>query len=106
VLVAWIWGCVVLAIALVFAGGIAWWLAKGCIVTRIGALGAILGGLAALGCLTFMLDADAAIRAATIITGSAGAWLFAWAIAGGIRGQRLDRSRAAEAAAEPEPRRV
>ncbi|WP_248152896.1 hypothetical protein [Microbacterium aoyamense] len=102
----WIWGSVVLAIALVFAGGVAWWLAKGCVVTRIGAVGAIVGGLGALGCLTIMFDTDAAIRIATVLVAVFGVWLFAWAIAGGVRGQRLDRAREAEAVVAPESRRI
>ena len=56
------WGTVVLAIVIVIAGGIAWWLARGCVVTMIGATGAVLGGLASLGCLVAMLDPDAALQ--------------------------------------------
>ena len=39
----WMWGAVVMSIAVIVAGGIAWWLARGCVVTIIGAVGAIVG---------------------------------------------------------------
>ena len=89
---AWIWGAVVLAIVLVIAGGIAWWLARGCVLTIVGATGAIIGGVMSLIALVVLLDPDAAQRAAAIITVGSGAWLLAWALAGGIRGQRLLRA--------------
>lgn len=91
---AWIWGAVVLAIVLVFAGGIAWWLARGCMLTMIGAAGAVIGGLAALIALVVLLDPDTALRVAAIVTVGSGAWLLAWALAGGIRGQRAVRAEA------------
>ena len=49
-----------------------------------------------------MLDPDAGLRAAMVITVGSGAWLLAWALAGGIRGQRQlraeERAEAARAA--------
>ena len=33
----WMWGAVVMSVAVIIAGGIAWWLARGCVVTIIGA---------------------------------------------------------------------
>ncbi|WP_349428474.1 hypothetical protein [Microbacterium sp. LWS13-1.2] len=99
---AWIWGAVVLAIVLVAAGGIAWWLARGCMLTRIGATGAIVGGVLSLIALVVLLDPDAGLRAAAVITVGSGVWLLAWALAGGIRGQRLLRAEErADAAAAP-----
>ena len=93
-----------LAIVLVIAGGIAWWLARGCVLTIVGATGAIIGGVMSLIALVVLLDPDAAQRAAAIITVGSGAWLLAWALAGGIRGQRLLRAEeraAAEAVTLP-----
>lgn len=89
---AWIWGAVVLAIVLVIAGGIAWWLARGCVLTIIGATGAILGGVVSLIALAVLIDLDTGLRVAAILTVGSGAWLLAWALAGGIRGQRLLRA--------------
>ncbi len=103
---AWIWGAVVLAIVLVIAGGIAWWLARGCVLTLIGATGAIVGGLLSLLVLVLLLDPEAGLRAAAIITVGSGAWLLAWALAGGIRGQRLlhaEERADAEGGAAPVP---
>lgn len=103
---AWIWGAVVLAIVLIFAGAIAWWLARGCVLTMIGATGAIVGGVVALVSLAVLLDTDAALRVAGVLTVLSGVWLLAWALAGGIRGQRLlrEEERAdAEAAGIPCP---
>lgn len=103
---AWIWGAVVLAIVLVIAGGIAWWLARGCVLTIIGATGAILGGLVALISLVLLLDPDVGLRVAFIVTVVSGVWLLAWALAGGIRGQRMLRAEEradAEARAVPVP---
>ena len=88
----WIWGAMVLAIVLVIAGGIAWWLAHGCALTRIGAVGAVIGGLASLLSLAVLIDPDAALRAAAILTIGSGVWLLVWALAGGIRGQRMLRA--------------
>ena len=93
----WLWSAVILSIAVIFAGGIVWWLAKGCVVTLIGAAGAILGGLASLGCLVVMIDLDAALRAAALLTAASGIWLLAWAFAGAQRNRRL----MARAAAAP-----
>lgn len=95
---AWIWGAVVFAIVLVFAGGLAWWLARGCVLTIVGATGAILGGVVALISLAVLLDPEAGLRVAAILTIGSGAWLLAWALAGGIRGQRLLRAEEAEVA--------
>lgn len=95
---AWIWGAVVFAIVLVFAGGVAWWLARGCVLTMIGATGAILGGVVLLISLAVLLDPEAALRVAAILTIGSGTWLLAWTLAGGIRGQRLLRADEAEAA--------
>ncbi len=78
-----------LAIVLVVAGGIAWWLAHGCVLTRIGAGGAFLGGVVSLIALAVLLDIDTGLRVAMIVTVASGVWLLAWALAGGIRGQRL-----------------
>ncbi|MGX5771954.1 hypothetical protein ACWKWN_14485 [Microbacterium trichothecenolyticum] len=101
---AWIWGAVVLAIVLVIAGGIAWWLARGCALTIIGATGAILGGLVALISLVLLLDPDVGLRVSFIFTVVSGVWLLAWALAGGIRGQRLLRAEEqAAGAAAPVP---
>ena len=100
---AWIWGAVVLAIVLVIAGGIAWWLARGCVLTMIGATGAIVGGVMSLIALVVLIDLDAGLRAAAILTVASGVWLLAWAHAGGIRGQRLLR---AEERADAEARAV
>ena len=69
------------------------------LVTIIGAAGAILGGLASLGCLVFMIDLDAALRAAALLTAASGIWLLAWAFAGGLRNKRLVARPAADAAA-------
>ena len=85
----WIWGAATMAIVLIIAGGIAWWLAHGCVLTRIGATGAVLGGLLALGTLAVALDFDSALRVSATMTIGAGAWLLVWALAGGVRGQRL-----------------
>jgi hypothetical protein len=89
-----------MAIVLVFAGGIAWWLAHGCVLTRIGATGAVLGGLLALGTLTVALDFDSALRVSATMTIAAGVWLLVWALAGGIRGQRLLNAEVAQRQAE------
>lgn len=94
---AWIWGAVVFAIVVVFAGGVAWWLARDCVLTMIGATGAILGGVVSLVSLAVLLDPEAGLRAAAILTIGSGAWLLAWALAGGIRSQRLMRAEEAEA---------
>ena len=95
----WMWSAVVMSIAVVVAGGIAWWLARGCVVTIIGAAGAILGGLASLGCLVLLIDLDTALRAAALLTAASGIWLLAWALAGGLRNKRLVARAAADAAA-------
>ena len=88
-----------MAIVLVIAGGIAWWLAHGCVVTRIGAAGAIFGGVVALGSLAVMIDFDAALRVSASLTVLSGIWLLGFALAGGIRGQRALRAETAEAEA-------
>jgi hypothetical protein len=96
----WMWSAVVMSIAVIVAGGIAWWLARGCVVTIIGAVGAILGGLAALACLVIIIDPDVALRAAPVLTAVSGVWLLAWALAGGLRNRRImARAAAAESAA-------
>lgn len=101
---AWSWGAVVLAIVLVIAGGIAWWLARGCVLTIIGASGAIVGGVMALIALAVFLDLETGLRVAAIATVASGVWLLAWALAGGIRGQRLLRAEErADAAADGIP---
>ncbi|MFC0197936.1 hypothetical protein ACFFIR_13760 [Microbacterium arthrosphaerae] len=100
---AWIWGAVAMALVLVVAGGIAWWLARGCVLTMVGATGAILGGVISLVTVSVMLDPDTALRAAGILTVVSGAWLLAWALAGGIRGQRLLRAEQRPDAATPAP---
>ncbi len=82
----------VFAIVLVFAGGVAWWLARGCVLTMIGATGAVVGGVVSLISLAVLIDPEAGLRAAAIVTIGAGAWLLAWTLAGGIRGQRLLRA--------------
>ncbi|MBP1076458.1 hypothetical protein JOD63_000426 [Microbacterium terrae] len=97
----WMWGSITMAIAIVIAGGITWWLAKGCAVTLTGAAGGILGGVAALLALALLVDPDVAFRVSAGLTGVAGVWLLAFALAGGIRGQRLARAEAAQAAAPP-----
>lgn len=81
-----------LAIVVIIAGGIAWWLARGCVITTIGALGAIIGGVIGLGVLTVMLDFDTALRISATLTIVSGCWLLAFAIAGGIKGQRALRA--------------
>ncbi len=96
----WIWGAATMAIVLVIAGGLAWWLAHGCALTRVGAIGAVLGGLFALGTLAVTLDFDSALRVSATATIAAGAWLLVWALAGGIRGQRLLNAEVAERQAE------
>ena len=98
---AWVWGAVALAIVLVVAGGIAWWLAHGCRLTIIGAAGAVAGGVVSLIALTVLLDTDLSLRLAALLTIGSGAWLLAWALAGGIRGQRLARAEQEAAAALP-----
>jgi len=98
---AWTWGAVAFAVVLIFAGGIAWWLARGCVLTIIGATGAVVGGLAALFSVVLLLDPDAALRVAAVLTIGSGAWLLGWTLAGGIRGQRALR---AEEAAQAIPR--
>ncbi len=95
----WLWSAVILSIAVVVAGGIAWWLARGCVVTIVGAIGAILGGLAALASLVLIVDPDAALRAAPVLTALSGAWLLGWALAGGLRNRRI-MARAAAAHSE------
>ncbi len=99
---AWIWGAVVFAIVLVFAGGVAWWLARGCVLTMIGATGAIVGGVVSLISLAVLIDPEAGLRSAAILTIGSGIWLLAWALVGGIRGQRLLRTEE-QAAARPAP---
>ena len=96
----WIWGAATMAIVLVIAGGIAWWLAHGCALTRIGAIGAVLGGLLALGTLAVTLDFDSALRVSATTTILAGVWLLVWALAGGIRGQRILNAEVAERQSE------
>src|SRR5262245_29859990 len=98
----WIWGAAVLAIVVIIAGGIAWWLAHGCIVTIIGAAGAVIGGVLGLGVLAIMLDFDTALRVSATLTIASGCWLLLFAIAGGIRGQRALRAEteAAQAVAD------
>ena len=59
----------------------------------------ILGGVVSLISLAVLLDPEAGLRVAAILTIGSGAWLLAWALAGGIRGQRLLRAEEAEAAA-------
>ena len=93
----------VFAIVLVFAGGVAWWLARGCVLTMIGATGAILGGVVSLISLVVLLDPEAGLRVAAILTIGSGAWLLAWAMAGGIRGQRLLRAEEEAAATHQAP---
>lgn len=88
----WIWGAAVMAIVVIIAGGIAWWLARGCIVTIIGATGAMVGGVVALGALAVMIDLDSALRISATLTVVSGIWLLAFALAGGIRGQRALRA--------------
>ena len=100
---AWVWGAVALAIVLIVAGGIAWWLARGCRLTITGAAGAVAGGVMSLVALTVLLDTDLSLRLAALLTIGSGAWLLAWALAGGIRGQRL--ARAEQEAAVPLPPR-
>jgi hypothetical protein len=101
----WLWSAVVMSIAVIFAGGITWWLAKGCVVTLVGAAGAILGGLAALGCLVVIIEPDVALRAAPLLTAASGVWLLAWALAGGLRNRRLmARAAAVHDGAAPLPR--
>ena len=39
-----------------------------------------------------LLDPDAALRVAAVLTIGSGAWLLGWALAGGIRGQRALRA--------------
>ena len=93
-----------MSVAVIVAGGIAWWLARGCVVTIIGAVGAILGGLASLGCLVVLLDPDVALRAAPLLTAASGIWLLVWALAGAQRNKRLASQAAAghvRAAAAP-----
>ena len=91
----WLWSAVILSIAVIVAGGIVWWLAKGCVVTLIGAVGAILGGLAALGCLVVLIDLDTALWAAALLTAASGIWLLVWAFAGAQRNRRLTARTAA-----------
>lgn len=95
-----------MAIVLVLAGGIAWWLARGCRLTMIGGTGAVIGGVVSLISLAVLLDTDAALRASAILTIASGAWLLAWALAGGIRGQRLARAEDDAATALLETSRV
>jgi uncharacterized membrane protein len=99
---AWTWGAAAFAVVLVFAGGIAWWLARGCVFTMIGGTGAVVGGLAALFSVVLLIDPDSALRVSAVLTIGSGAWLLGWALAGGIRGQRA--LRAEEAAARRIPR--
>lgn len=88
----------VFAIVLVFAGGVAWWLARGCVLTMVGATGAVVGGVVSLISLAVLLDPEAGLRVAAILTICSGAWLLAWTLAGGIRGQHLLRAEQAAAA--------
>ena len=103
---SWIWGAAVMAIVLIFAGGIAWWLARGCKLTMTGAAGAVVGGVIALGALAIMLDFDAALRLSATLTIGSGVWLLAFALAGGIRGQRLLNAEMDAADAESRRREV
>jgi len=91
-MVAWMWGAVVMAIVLIVAGGITWWIANGCTVAIVGAIGAILGGLAALACLAILIDPETALRVSPILTVLSAVWLLSWALASGIRAQRLARA--------------
>ena len=91
----WLWSAVVMSIAVIVAGGIVWWLAKGCVVTMVGAFGAILGGLASLACLVLIIDPDTALRAAPLLTAASGIWLLVWVFAGAQRGRRLTARAAA-----------
>jgi hypothetical protein len=91
----WLWSAVILSIAVIVAGGIVWWLAKGCVVTLIGAGGAVLGGLASLGCLVVMIDLDNALRAAALLTSASGIWLLVWTFAGAQRNRQLTARAAA-----------
>lgn len=95
----WMWSAVFFAIALIFAGGVAWWLGRGCAVTITGAVGAIVGGVGSVLCLSLILDPDAAMRTSLVLAGVAGVWLLVFSVAGGIRGQLKERARR-EAAAE------
>ena len=94
-----------MAIVLIIAGGIAWWLAHGCVLARIGATGAVLGGLVSLGTLAVALDFDSALRVSATVTIVSGVWLLVWALAGGIRGQRILQAEVAAHDAEPNPAR-
>ena len=103
---SWIWGAAVMAIVLILAGTIAWWLARGCVLSMIGAVGAVTGGVVALGSLAVMLDFDAALRLSATLTIASGVWLLAFALAGGIRGQRLLNAEMDAADAESRRREV
>jgi hypothetical protein len=92
-----------MALVVVLAGAIAWWLAHGCVVTRIGAAGAIAGGVVALGALAVMMDFDAALRLSATLTIVSGVWLLAFSLAGGIRGQRALRAEAVSAETDTAP---
>lgn len=101
---AGVWAAVIISLVIVLAGAIAWWLANGCHLTRVGAAGALVGGVASLITLAALLDPDAALRASGIITVVSGAWLLGWALAGGIRGQRLLEREEREASAVADAR--
>ena len=103
---SWIWGAAVMAIVLIFAGSLAWFLARGCKLTMTGAVGAVVGGVIALGALAIMLDFDAALRLSATLTIASGVWLLAFALAGGIRGQRLLNAEMDAADAESRRREV
>ena len=98
---AWMWGAVVMAIVLIVAGGITWWIANGCTVAIVGAVGAILGGLAALACLAILIDPEMALRVSPILTVLSAVWLLSWALASGIRAQRLARAVPSPASVAP-----
>lgn len=102
----WMWGAVFFTIALVFAGGVAWWLGRDCPLTITGAVGAIVGGVVSLVSLVLILDPDASMRTSLVLTGVAGAWLLGFSVAGGIRGQVKERARRAETARQAELHRV
>lgn len=88
-----VWAVVTLSIALVFAGAIAWWIGQDCIVTIIGACGAVLAGAVAVVTLAASVDPTAAMSVALMIIAVGGVWLLGFSIAGGIRWQRRSRPR-------------
>lgn len=92
-----LWGAVISSVVLVAVGGLVWWLWGACALALTGAVGTVIGGVLSLLPLVLLPDQDVALRVSFGITVLAVGWLLGWAIASGIRGQRLAREAEAHA---------